>query len=697
MPELRRAPLTCSSVGLPIAPLVLAHGVVVMSSPIASAPLRGLAAVLVVLLPLPSVVAQSPPVTEALVHTGEAVPGFPAGAVFNGFLGPRLDATTGTIFYGTASGGGVTPLTDQGVFLLSPSGLTLLVREGDLAPQTAQARFVNLASGIINPPALGLDSAGALAFTTRLIGGDVCDCNGDGILDNDSAMYRQLPGGLQLLARADGQVPGEVPGLKFDLIVGQPLIAENGTLVSVFVFKGTGVTIANGVGLMTAAEGEELAMAVREGDPVPGLPAGTVLATLGRPFVGPQGDFSFFGTLKGPGVDNTNDDVVLAMLDGALVLVARQGDVLPSGDVLGLSILTGTFRDPSVRGGDKLAFTCLLADGGSAVVRDVDGSLDEVVRSGQQAPGLPEGTTFANFADFITNGPLQLGEDGRLAFEARLSTPMPSNESLWIADPDGTLHLLARVGDPPPSAPAGVTFGNGTGGLLPSFEPEAMDPTGRVAFAGNLAGTGLGLFSHGLYATDSSGTLRKVVQPGDQLDLQGDGSDLHTVADVLFNHDAFTAEAYNGPVFGPGGQLVFRVSFTDGSEGLFTSDVDGAFTHLGGGLAGAAGVPALSRLGPAAPLAPGSLDLAQAAGSAPALLSVAIGSSPLPFKGGVLLAVPPLVQIPLTTSGAGTFTLPFVTPPGVPGALELTLQVAVQDAAAVHGVAISSGLGAVTP
>ena len=44
-----------------------------------------------------------------------------------------------------------------------------------------------------------------------------------------------------------------------------------------------------------------------------------------------------------------------------------------------------------------------------------------------------------------------------------------------------------------------------------------------------------------------------------------------------------------------------------------------------------------------------------------------------------------------------SFTLPFVTPAGVPGALDLTLQVGLHDVAAVHGVALSTALGATTP
>lgn len=668
-----------------------------MSSPIASAIARGAATPLAVLVLMPLIVAQSPPVTEPLLLTGASVPGFPAGAVFAGFLGPRLDGPAGTAVYATASGSGVTPLTDQGIFQQGPSGVTLLVREGDLAPETSGARFLNLAAGVINPPALGLNAAGELAFTTRLIGGDVCDCNGDGILDNDSAMYRLDAGGPHLLARADSQVPGEVPGMKFDKMVGQPLIAEDGTLVSIFVFKGTGVTFSNGVGIMAAAQGGELAMAFREGTPMPGFPAGTIITTPGRPFVGPAEDFSFFAHLKGPGIGLMNDDVLLRMQGGVLQLIAREGDVLPNGDVLGNPFVQGAFFNHSLRGGDKDVFCSLMPDDASAVLRDVDGELVEVARSGAQAPGLPAGTTFQKFGDFVTNKPLQLGEDGRVVFMARLDSPPPANESLWIADPDGTLHLLARSGDTAPGAPAGVTFGNGSGGLFPTFGPRALDATGRVAFSAHLTGAGLSFFSRGLYATDSSGTLRKVVQPGDQLDVQGDGTEPRTVADVAFDNDADTLEGYNGPVFGQGGRLVFRVSFTDGSEGLFASDVDGAFFDLGAGLAGVAGVPQLSGFGTLEPLAPGSLDLAHAAGNAPGALFLALGSAPVPFKGGVLLAFPPLLQLPLTTSAAGAFSLPFATAPGLPGGLDLSFQVALQDAAAVHGVAISTALGATTP
>ena len=636
------------------------------------------------------------PAPDALALTGEPAPGFPPGALFSKLEGPRLDASGRSLFYGTATGGGVGFLTDQAIFRQFGAGLQIVAREGQLAPGTVGARFFNLAMGSTNPPALGLNGSGSMAFLTRLTGGDVCDCNGNGVLDNDTALYREIGGVLHLLARADDQVPGQPEGLTYDTLIGQPIIAEDGTLVFYAVVKGPGVTPFNGTTILTAAEGDELSLAVREGDPMPGFPAGTTIGFLGRPFVGPTGDFSFTTRLQGPDIVTTNDDVLLAVRDGAIELVAQQGEMLPNGDVLGNPSVLGAFFNHSLRGGDALAFTSLLADG-SAVIREVGGELVVVARSGQQAPGLPLGTKFANFGAFVDNGPLQLGDDGRLVFMARLNTPSPANESLWRADLDDTLHLIARGGDTPPEAPPGVIFGSGTGGFVQIFGSTALEAGGRVAFSAHVIGPGLDLFSTGLYATDASGTLRKVVQPGDVLDVAGDGSDLRTVRLVNFNKDASGLESYNGPVFSDGGVLVFRALFTDGSDGLFEADLDGAFVSLGGGLAGVAGVPALAGSGTLVASTPGSIALTAAAPSAPAALLLSLGSAPVPFKGGTLLAFPPLAQFGLVTSGSGGFNLPFNTPASLPAAVQLVFQVLVLDGAAPNGAALSNGLAATTP
>jgi len=108
-------------------------------------------------------------------------------------------------------------------------------------------------------------------------------------------------------------------------------------------------------------------------------------------------------------------------------------------------------------------------------------------------------------------------------------------------------------------------------------------------------------------------------------------------------------------------------------------------------------VPALAGSGTLVASTPGTIALAAAAATAPAALLLSLGSSPVPFKGGTLLAFPPLAQFGLVTNAAGAFTLPFTTPAKLPPALGLVFQVLVLDAAAVNGVSLSNGLAATTP
>jgi len=76
---------------------------------------------------------------------------------------------------------------------------------------------------------------------------------------------------------------------------------------------------------------------------------------------------------------------------------------------------------------------------------------------------------------------------------------------------------------------------------------------------------------------------------------------------------------------------------------------------------------------------------------------VALQSSQVPFKGGVLVAFPFTVQVPLVADAAGGLVLPFIWPEGVPGGTTLWFQALLHDDAAVQGVALSTALAAVTP
>ena len=119
--------------------------------------------------------------------------------------------------------------------------------------------------------------------------------------------------------------------------------------------------------------------------------------------------------------------------------------------------------------------------------------------------------------------------------------------------------------------------------------------------------------------------------------------------------------------------------------------------NAGPGLAGINGVPVLSGSGSLQANTPGSLDLSNARAAAPCVLLLAIESIPVSFKGGVVTAQPVSISIPLITAPFGTLNVPFVWPAGVPSDVSLWLQYLINDAAAVHGIAMSNAIKLTTP
>lgn len=118
---------------------------------------------------------------------------------------------------------------------------------------------------------------------------------------------------------------------------------------------------------------------------------------------------------------------------------------------------------------------------------------------------------------------------------------------------------------------------------------------------------------------------------------------------------------------------------------------------LGNGLAGVAGNPRLIGLGDPTPGSSCSLTLSHAAVSAQAVLFLSTSAAPTPFKGGMLLPVPPLAILPMATYSTGSIPLAFAWPAGLPSGLSLTYQYAIADAAAVHGVALSNAVQSNSP
>jgi len=129
---------------------------------------------------------------------------------------------------------------------------------------------------------------------------------------------------------------------------------------------------------------------------------------------------------------------------------------------------------------------------------------------------------------------------------------------------------------------------------------------------------------------------------------------------------------------------------TDG----FTYTDPGSFEDVGVGLAGQFGL--IPDLGGSGDLAPGGdgfqLQTLLAKASAPGTMFVALTEGAAPFKGGTLYAFPFVLQFPIVNGPLGILNISGQIPVGTPPGLEIILQQAFSDGAAVQGVSLTQGL-----
>ncbi|HZJ69318.1 MAG TPA: hypothetical protein VFF36_00165, partial [Planctomycetota bacterium] len=118
---------------------------------------------------------------------------------------------------------------------------------------------------------------------------------------------------------------------------------------------------------------------------------------------------------------------------------------------------------------------------------------------------------------------------------------------------------------------------------------------------------------------------------------------------------------------------------------------------LGGGLAGAHGIPQLTGTGTLAGGTSIGLTLSNALESTSAALVLGFSKLDAPFKGGVLVPQPTLFVLGLPTGPLGSLTLTSTMPVGLPSHVQLYVQELVLDPAAPAGIALSTAVLGTTP
>ena len=138
--------------------------------------------------------------------------------------------------------------------------LALLVRESDHAPGTDPA----VGFGAFD--SLRINSAGRVAFQAQLT--QIPDAGDSGITTlNDTGIWSEGGGGLELVARENDQAPGLPEGVLFD-VLHEPALNSAGQVAFEADLRGTGVSASNNTSLWAQTTDGLLSLIVREGDDI---------------------------------------------------------------------------------------------------------------------------------------------------------------------------------------------------------------------------------------------------------------------------------------------------------------------------------------------------------------------------------------------------------------------------------------------
>ncbi|MFN3241068.1 MAG: choice-of-anchor tandem repeat NxxGxxAF-containing protein [Planctomycetota bacterium] len=273
----------------------------------------------------------APGMVTLLAREGDPVPGLASGVRFGPLAIDRTNHKinrSGVVTLPCTLTGNVTGANDTIVLTGSPSGLQIVIREGDDA---------GLGNGEVFVPHYGphlafltqINDSGQILLQVRLAGPTVTS-------SNDVALAIWQPGaGLSVVARKGDQAPGLAAGVVYS---GSPGAGGNGftntaNLAFASRVSGPGITSANDRVVFFGGIGA-VAPILQEGDPT-GLPGGETYGEIvaGSLSTGEDGSIGFSTILRdaaGGALPPTSDGALFHGTPGNLQLVVRDGQVIPA-------------------------------------------------------------------------------------------------------------------------------------------------------------------------------------------------------------------------------------------------------------------------------------------------------------------------------------------------------------------------------
>jgi hypothetical protein len=324
---------------------------------------------------------------------------------------------------------------------------------------------------------------------------------GPGVTSNNNFcvwLEPPVPGAPLILLSATVQGPGLPAGLAARPVTTDLALDADGRLACPAVITGTGVTAANDSALYAAdpVQPGVMRLLAREGEQVPGQPAGVLYGTFGgcgwtAPTFAAGSSLICRASLTGMGVTTDTDGVFLLFVGGVTGIpevVLREGGFVP-----GPNMTASLLFVPQITSGYDLAFYGRygVSPNTSAALHigppSASGPFRAFAATGGLAPGIP-GLTInqPDLAKFTFNVAKRSAYSLTLAGAGVVAT---NDSALYTEGPMGIGNpiLLAREGSSMPgvAAPANLSSANHV------FASIAINDRNQTAYFGVLTGTGI--------------------------------------------------------------------------------------------------------------------------------------------------------------------------------------------------------------
>ena len=469
---------------------------------------------------------------DTIALSGLPAPGSNPGISYDFVRNPTgfsYDPSQGFSFESELAGPGA---SDAGIFSVVDGEPSLILKTGDPAPGFGDGFIIDSFEQVLD---------GKTAFTAIV----------DGPIGFMRALYTTDGGTPELVVSEVDVAVGVGPDVFIEhdtSLVEQPLIptgeSGDGTIAFFARFVGPGITPNNNTGLYIGDE-DGVELVVRKGDAAPGAGSDVTFSEFFGGQLDQQNDLIFVSRLsEGSGLFSTAGGLHPIALEGTAAPGAPIGTNFESFD------LTSFFGSVNALG--QASFVVALTGDSEGIFSDAGGSLEAVAVKGDgYLNGL--GRSFESFDEFVLN------DAGTTVFAALVSGLFvsPLND-FGIYRGGGSVEQVERIVSEGATAP-GID-GNVR---ISDFNAIHINNDGEIAFLGSLVGTDVDSSNDKALFAENNGSLQLIVREGDSFDVDDDAgtSSFRTISFIRLPPNRGYADQ----------ELTFRLIFTDGTSGIFTT------------------------------------------------------------------------------------------------------------------------------